>query len=425
LWLYYYQGGKQAAMSDVSRRSFFRRTLALSALVFGGLPFSVPPAFAAIEVTAALAVINTALALGRLFSSSGSVGDLLKLQTQMLQTISAQIAVVQRGIDEILTRLGEIQAMIGQLPAEVVNELYRRRLNALLGTYTEIMSAYQADVARRGVATAHRQNADELENELLKPLREVRSVLLTTPAYVNVPLLSAALHTEVHAMIMCGYRTVRIKPALDRYREWFTTTLRTDSASIESRIATLREQRRALSAEIPTLAGRHACVIEGRMIPPYVANPCTPEGGTFVGLRAKIGSYGYSSSLSPLGDLASSIQALLDRQALVAADLPAILVAVPNGFEQTVTVSGCAPRLFSSHPDLIPATQEQVANYITNVSKCANADRAATIVQRAREVSTAMTDTAYPLITFAALKVNCEDALVAIDRFAANLQELG
>jgi hypothetical protein len=410
-------------MEHVSRRSFARRTLGLTGAVFCGLSFIATPVLA-IEVTAALAVINTALALGRLFSSSGSVADLLKLQTQMLQTISAQIAVVQRGIDEILARLGEIQTMIGQLPAEVVNELYRRRLNALLGTYNEIMAAYEADVKAKGIATAHKQNVDELENELLKPLREVRSVLLTTPAYLNVPLLSAALHVEVHGMIMAGYRASRIKPALERYREWFTKTLRADAGSIEGRMAALREQRRVLSAEIPALAGRQECLIEGQHVPPYVPSPCTGQGALAT-MRVKVGSYGYSAALSPLGDLATSIKSLIDKQVIVDADLPATVIAAPYSFEHTVTVGGCAPRIYSSHPDLIAASEERVSHYVRNVTKCAVADKGANVTQRSREISTALTDTAYPLITLASLKVNCEDALAAIDRFGADLKVLG
>ena len=81
----------------MERRAFLRLVrrgfLGSFALSFGP---AVLPAFA-VDPATVIPVVNTAVSVAKLFSQGPGVGDLLRLQVEMLKAISAQLAAVQNG----------------------------------------------------------------------------------------------------------------------------------------------------------------------------------------------------------------------------------------------------------------------------------------------------------------------------------------
>lgn len=211
-------GSRESCVPRHLNRRLFCRTLAGAGLAtaFSMFPF-VPVAHAAISPATVVLIVNTALSVAQLFSGGGSVNDLLRLQVEMLKHIEAELAVIQQGILEILNRLDQIEQLIGKIPEQVVVELYRAKVSALNGRYTEILNTYNADVKDKGIAYARSKNQPELEDELLKPLRESRDILMTYSSFSLVPIICTASFVETHAMIMANYRTSRMAQAMTRY----------------------------------------------------------------------------------------------------------------------------------------------------------------------------------------------------------------
>lgn len=115
----------------------------LGGLVSGlTVPFGPARAF---EPMTALLVVNTAMGVMRLMSGpQGGAGDLMAIQMEMLKQISAQLSAIQKGVLEILDRLDRLEQLIGELPKQVVFELYRARISGLNARYKELMATYEA-----------------------------------------------------------------------------------------------------------------------------------------------------------------------------------------------------------------------------------------------------------------------------------------
>jgi hypothetical protein len=238
--------------TNMERRAFLRLLqrgfLGSLALSFGP---AVLPAFAVDPATVVL-LVNTAISVAKLFSQGPGIGDLLRLQVEMLKAISAQLAAVQRGVLEILNRLDQIEALIGQIPEKVVIELYRAKVAGLNGRYTEIIATYKADLDKHGIEYAQKTNGHELETELLRPLRGARDILMSYSSFSLVPIVCSASFVETHAMIMANYRHSRMLEAMHRYHDWLTLVSEgSTEATLSGAIAVTQKNQAQDKGRIP------------------------------------------------------------------------------------------------------------------------------------------------------------------------------
>jgi hypothetical protein len=200
-------------------------------------------------VQGVFAAVNIATTVMQLFGPKGySIGNLLTIQTEMLRTISAQLDVLQKGIEVIIGRLEEIQRLIGELPKETASQIYQTELKGLLGTYQEIMTGFILECETDGgVLSAQKRYKNVIEEELLKQLRNTRSELFSFNDPLHIPLISAALNIEVQAMTIADYhkeQRPRLIAALKRYMSWLENLLSKDyEQSIPNRIKIIKEKQ--------------------------------------------------------------------------------------------------------------------------------------------------------------------------------------
>ncbi|MBK4722409.1 hypothetical protein JJL56_26500 [Azospirillum sp. YIM DDC1] len=175
----------------------------------------------------AIMIANTALNIGRLFMSGG--GSLQAMEVELLKKLSEQIVAVQKGIMEILQRLEDLEATLGQVPRDVVFELYKAKVRGISGRLIELKQTYDADLRAHDIKYAAEQNREELEEEILAPLREARDVLMSYPQFALLPVVSECAFHETFAMSMLTERKTRADAAIDRYRNWVTVVTEGDA----------------------------------------------------------------------------------------------------------------------------------------------------------------------------------------------------
>lgn len=204
-----------------------------------------------------VAIVALALQVYKMFSAQGpSINDFLRMQTEMLRIISLQLATIQKGIEEILARLDELEELVGAVPSRTVIEFHRTTIAAMRIVYNEKIGAYALDLRDSGPAFARDRHSADIRSRIVNPLSQAKASLMVaatdSPAYLLVPSVATALHIEVQARSIAGDRINDIQPVLDEYRSWFERSLRGSTPSIESEMSRLRKARPGLLAKIPT-----------------------------------------------------------------------------------------------------------------------------------------------------------------------------
>lgn len=208
----------------------------------------------------ALAILDMALALGRMMApDAGSPLDLQRAQTEMLKLLSDQIAVVHRGVVEILKNLEEIRKLIGGIPQAVVERLsLEQGVWAKLRQMQTMLAAYEEDREKHGISYADEglNRNHELENQVLTPLREARYVLSNNPNAAVAPVLGTVLYSEVRCMILAHYRPSRIRAELHSYQATFTGI----QTGCSKELKEIRTRRRDRHDNIKELHGSGCCI---------------------------------------------------------------------------------------------------------------------------------------------------------------------
>jgi hypothetical protein len=223
-----------------SRRLFlsqFSRAI-LAAGAFGMSPFV--PRANAIAPLVVVAIVQTAISVANLFSHGGDgIESLLRLQVEMLQQIQSELSIIEKQIQEILTRLEEIKEIIGELPKQVVIEQNRAAIEGLSSRFGEVRDTY---IEEGRVLTPELET--ELQRDLISPIRYARDNLMAypQPQFFLVPTICSACFVETFAMGLANTSSERRKQALLRYRRWFLNVSRGKSeASLEGRITALQQ----------------------------------------------------------------------------------------------------------------------------------------------------------------------------------------
>lgn len=211
-------------MANIATRRVFLKKAGQSLLtpLAGKFGFCAAPAFAQAEMGVGFAVIQMVSAISGMMSDrSDPTGKLLSINTQMLISISSQVAVVQRSMEQVLFRLSEIGAALKILPEAIVVEEFKGRISGAMSRYSEVIKTYHLDLNARGIDYASSQNKQEIQ-AIIADLREARSVLFGYNNEISLPIVAMCLQCEAYCMAMVGERDTRLLAALDAYFQWFS-----------------------------------------------------------------------------------------------------------------------------------------------------------------------------------------------------------
>ena len=171
----------------------------------------------------ALTFASTATNVLKMFGPGGSSPARLQtIQVEMLRTISKQIGEIHKNINQLLEDLEEVKELLGEIPKRVVEELYRARAHGLMLSFNQEVTGYKLESASSNQYDAEKIYQPRIEAEVLKPLREVRNVLIKASEPFLIPEVAMLLHTDVHAMIACDYPNSTFLAQLKAYEEWLT-----------------------------------------------------------------------------------------------------------------------------------------------------------------------------------------------------------
>lgn len=194
-------------------------------------------------VTTSIDLVSTLV--GALSRVGPGLGDLLRLQTEMLVEISEQNAVIDKKLDLLSEQIDTLAGIVRDLPNSVVKNALKIRGLSYADTFTEYVQTLQNDMQALQNNTIDRPGAlvrfqEAIEPNLLVPLRKTRSELMEFTSSV-APIVASLLKIELEAMAMADYRYARLQPALARYQEWFVNV---SIPHAKERIATIRTARK-------------------------------------------------------------------------------------------------------------------------------------------------------------------------------------
>src|SRR5262249_49186625 len=131
--------------------------------------------------------------------------------------------------------IDNLRKQMETIPDQTVIALYNAEFAGLKVQFDELSREY---LLQQGGPTA--SLIKQYENELLVPLRRIRSDMLTT-SFSSLPLICAAAVIESYVMAMCSWPGDRIERILDDlYKKWISEKIVEIDKAIEWRQAQLR-----------------------------------------------------------------------------------------------------------------------------------------------------------------------------------------
>jgi hypothetical protein len=380
------------------------RTL-LGAAAFGISPFV--PRANAIAPLVAVAIVQTAMSVANLFSHGGDgVESLLRLQVEMLNHIESELSIIEKQIQEILTRLEEIKEIIGELPKQVVIEQNRAAIEGLSSRFGEVRDTY---IEEGRVLTPELET--ELQRDLISPLRYARDNLMSypQPQFFLVPTICTACFVESFAMAFGNTSPQRRKQALLRYRRWFVQVSRGKSeASLEGKISALQQLQFADAKTARDAAASPAttrCYTE------------THEEHFSSGLMSwwyKCYSDQISTTVVPMTDasISQALNEMVKKHLLQPDEKPVEVSITPTLLDGGVGRYTGNPTRSILQPDRCPATGRTLACSTNDNSARANATT----------LSNRLTSNGLQLMSLHALRHAAERAMVFIDKLEPSLK---
>lgn len=155
-----------------------------------------------------------------------------------------------------------------------------------------------------GIAQAQSKNATELEEELLRPLREARNVLMSYKSFALVPVICSAAFVESDGMIMANYRKTRIEQALNSYEGWLKNIARgTSENTLDGAIASASAKYKQKMTELQRGWPDYECMVRYT-----ITRGACPAGGIWIDMvvdeavgGAQLGSHAPIAIRRPFG----------------------------------------------------------------------------------------------------------------------------
>ncbi|WP_263365244.1 septation ring formation regulator EzrA [Edaphobacter bradus] len=397
-----------------SRRLFLAQLsrVLLGAAALGISPF-VPQANA-IAPLVVVAIAQAAISVASLFSHGGSgIESLLQLQVAMLNHIESELGVIEQQIQRILANLAELKEILGELPKQVVIEDNRNTVESLLARYREIRGTYEED---GGVLTP--QLANELDRDLISPLRAARGKLMSYPEpqaqFFLVPTICTACFVESFAMALAntsGSDPKRPKNALRRYREWFVHVSRGKSqSSLEGTISMLKR------TQLEDAKTAHDAVAAPTTTMCYTSDEEVRQHGLMWWVK-HCSNDRISTAATPFPDanISKTVDEMIKKRLLQPDEQPIQVSISPQ-------LSGAWAQAYTGNPlhpipnrsqDLCPGTGRTLACSTNDTSARANA----------AALSERLTSNGLRLVSFHALQHAAERAIAFIDKLEPSLKQ--
>jgi len=410
----------------MSRRSVLGLFLAVPAAgLITTLPALVGPAAAEV-FTVVAAVVGIVVSVVKLLGSSGpSLGSLLHMQMQLMVKISAQLDLLHRTMNVILSRLDDIEHLIGEVPVRTVEAINKHKILGLSHLYDEKMKAYTEVVQSSGgllTAAQDRYGAD-IRETIVRPLQMARIELMTIDSVFNVPVVATALQAEVHSMLMAGYDRPSVSVALKSYEAWFVRT----RSELAQMISVKRQERAVLKTNLKGITYKSACA-ESKHTPTHTvtarSTKAQRESGhepssylyTEYHATGPIAEFKYSTRMKSLPELKEGLDRILAAGLLTPADLP-MLVSATAARRETFSVHKVQGNATSDN-DMIPVGAIQP--FVSRLDKCGpkgpdemSAD--------ASQIEKSLGDSGLSLISLAGLQLACDAGIKACRKFASEL----
>jgi hypothetical protein len=326
----------------------------------------------------------------------------------MLRHIESELSVIEKGIQEILTRLDELKEIVGELPRQVVIEENRIAIEGLSSRYGEVRETYIEE--HRSLTP---QLDTELQRDLISPLRSARDKLMSypQPQFLLVPTICTACFVESLAMAMANTSPERTKQALLRYRNWFVQVSRGKSdSSLGGKIGMLQATQFA-DAKLA-----HDAVAHPTQTMCYTETHEEPHG-MLLAFVYRCFNDQISSVIAPMSDAESSGTAnAMVKKHLMQPDEAPVEVSVspklspPGGLEGRYTGNPLRP--INPSQDKCPGTGHTLV--------CASNDNPA--LANAATLSGRLTSNGLKLMSLHALQHAAERAIVFIDKLEPSLK---
>jgi hypothetical protein len=419
----------ERALSPVQRGALSRRSVlkSLAVIPLAAVAVTLSPLAGVVYaevITVIVAVVGIVLALVKMFSKSGpGIADLLNLQVQLLLNITAQLENVQEGIELILTRIDDVERLIGDIPVRTVEAINKHRIVGISRLYNEKKDAFYAVKAQTGqLLKAQERYSADLKASIVHPLQEARADLMSVDSVFNVPFIGLAFQMEVHSMVMAGADRQDLEPVLRSYRGWFDQT----RATLTDQIAKKRKRRAELRAKLEKLNGfRSACATNKEKTqkgsPPRHSRT---EGGMVGGDQ-----YFYYTASGQLADFSYPLKAvelphrkqldeLFAMSLLTPDDLP--MTAVPTATSRSdfwIEDNGGPGKRNSTNSKI---QLEAIPQFVEQVEYCSKGGPLA-MHPEVPAISKEMDDSGMSLISLATMHLACSKGIEACDKFAQSL----
>jgi hypothetical protein len=416
-------------LAGADHRTLTRRSVlkSLAAIPLAAAAITLSPLAAVVTaevVTVVVAVVGIVLALVRMFGKSGpGIADLLNVQVQLLLNITAQLENVQRGIELILTRLDDLERVIGKIPVRTVEAINKHRILGISRLYREKLDAFHAVRRHTGLLSkAQERYGADLKASIVHPLQEARADLMSVDSVFNVPFIGMAFQMEIHSLVMAGADRQDLEPVLRSYRTWFVQT----RTALSSQIFELRTRRTELRATLRHLNGfRSACAANkektlkgrpgrySRALGDYV------EGNQYHYYTAsgQLAEFSYPLKTAELADLKKQdLDDLLTLSPLTIDDLP--MVVLPTATSRTdfwVEDNGGARK--SNNP-AIPL--DAIPQFVEQIQYCPK-DGPLAAPPEVQPIAKEMHDSGMSLVSLTTMHLACTKGIEACDSFAQSL----
>jgi hypothetical protein len=190
--------------------------------------FKEPPA-QAIAVGAVVAVAQAGIALAGILGPKGpGLAELIQAQAEMLKNISKQLDSLNDHLKEIDKHLDEIEVLVLETPTKTVTLSLRADIVGALENYHIQFETY-TKIKNKGGAGAIQSGRAEIKPELvalvLNRIAAARGTIIADSDFgankTLIPLLAAAMYTEIRSRIFVRSQPENIVVVLKHYRNYF------------------------------------------------------------------------------------------------------------------------------------------------------------------------------------------------------------
>lgn len=214
-------------MNKLRRRTFLRWAISGAAaprllIAPGAITTTTALAAPVVDPVTAMTIAKTGFDLYRMAQGGGGRGiaSLLMAQTEMLRAISAQLSVVNEGIQELLAGVEALKNLVRELPSETVRAIVATDVRAAFTNLSEKFDRFSMLRERYGHSYALEALApDSIQNILT--LENRRAALMGDRSPLVIPLLCACWYVEFQALAtLVPFERERILSVARSYQRW-------------------------------------------------------------------------------------------------------------------------------------------------------------------------------------------------------------